>query len=142
VLPNLSSTTDRISFRQRADRELENGWVSIQIEVGRAVGQRDPPSTAATPCLLMAMTAAILHQQRLPKGQAVVAAGAIRAVQCFPVDCILDQQTSDLVYEDTAYGLQYISPSRQLRDTTDFCMEGPIITTPWWHIVEVEEYGV
>jgi hypothetical protein len=66
----------------------------------------------------MTVTAAILHEQRLPKGQAVGATGAIRAVQCFPVHHILDQQTIDWVYEDTTYGLQYGSLSRQLRDTT------------------------
>ena len=71
--------------------EVENGWISIQIEVGRAIGQGDSPATGATPRLRMAMTTAILHQQRLPERHAVVAAVPIRAVQCFPVHCILDQ---------------------------------------------------
>jgi hypothetical protein len=85
------SAADRISFRQRTDRKLENGRISIQIEVGRAVGHRGSPTTGATPGLRMAMTAAILDQQRLPKRHAVVATVPIRAVQCFPVHCILDQ---------------------------------------------------
>src|SRR6266542_4057059 len=84
-LDNPRGTTNRISFRQRADRKLENGRLSIQIEVGRAVGQCGPSATSATPGLRMAMTAAVLHQHGLPKGQAVVAAVPIRAVKCFPV---------------------------------------------------------
>jgi hypothetical protein len=90
-LDNPRSAADRISFRQRTDREVENGRISIQIEVGRAIGQGDSPATGAAPRLRMAMTAAILDQQRLPERHAVVATVPIRAVQCFPVHCILDQ---------------------------------------------------
>ena len=90
-LDNPRGAADRIAFGQRTDREVENGGISIEIEVGRAIGQGDSPATGATPRLWMAMTAAILHQQCLPERHAVVATVPIRAVQCFPVHCILDQ---------------------------------------------------
>jgi len=92
-LDNPRGAADRIAFGQRTDREVENGGISIEIEVGRAICQRSPSATGATPRLLMTVTAPILHQHRLPKGQAVAAAVPIRTVQCFPVHCILDQQT-------------------------------------------------
>ncbi len=79
---------DRMACRPCADRAREHGWGRIQIEGGRALGPRDPPATAAPPGVRMAVTAAMLQQQRLPNGPAVGATGALGAVPCVPVHSI------------------------------------------------------
>ena len=77
--------TQRITFRQGADRKLENRPLGLQAIIGCGVTQDDTRSARFTHRSPSSAAAAVLGQASVAKRLAVLATVAVGAVQRFPI---------------------------------------------------------
>ncbi len=100
-LDNPSGGTQRISFRECANRHLKMGRLGIKIKVGGSIGQGHGAPAAATASLLLTTGRAIFDQQTGMKGAAVIATESIWTIERFPIHGILPRCNERIAAKDT-----------------------------------------
>src|SRR5207245_11222131 len=114
TLNNPSCRVDGVAFRQRAHRQFKLCWLRFQTKVSRSVGHGNPPATDLTQRLFCPMTGAMLHEPALAKRPTIVGTRSLRAVERFPVHCILSLMSIVRSREDTIRVGCFIKPSHHV----------------------------